>query len=224
VQLVGPSARQIGETFGPGSLADHCGRLAPSVAHSCNSSQSRLPVGIAGICGVAGVRCLPGRVNTPVLVQALSADHLHTLSHPRPDHLLTPVQPLRTCSIHRYAKAQTPCHHWLASWPMDKRRPPGQSRDPAGPPRGGMRRPECMRNPFTFLGQNSHPRPPPAHPRPPLSTYDAHLVNRGTQKLRKGVHRVSGCWSLGAGVSRPKPIGDYGYPWILILIHIRPNP
>ena len=139
-----------------------------------------------------------------------------------------PVQPLRTCDRCRYAKGQTPWYHWLSKAPLDTGplRPP--LRTSRGPPRGGVRPPQGMRNPFTFLGQNTHPEftpsSPRVHPFSPTFFYDAHLVNRGTQRLRKGVHRVSGCWSLGTGVSRPKPIGDHRYLWILILIHIRHNP
>jgi hypothetical protein len=199
------------------------------VAYSRNSLQSSHPMGEAGNRGRVeptwGKKGLPGRINTPVLVQALPAVHLHTFSHLEADHRPTPVHPWRTCCRHRYATSQTPCHYWLASRPMDKRRPPGQSRGSAGPPQGGVcdARKVCVTHSH-FWAKIVTPVHPPAHPRPPLSTYDAHLVNKGKQKLRKGVHRVAGCWSLGAGVSRPKPIGDYGYPWILILIHIRPNP
>jgi hypothetical protein len=135
-----------------------------------------------------------------------------------PDPLLPPAQPLRTCCRHRYATGQTPWYHWMSRAPLDTASPRPRLEPPEGPPGGGVRPPQGMRNPFTFLGQNSHPRPP----QPPF--HDAHLVNRGTHRLLKGVYGVSGCWSLGTGVSRPKPIGDYGYLWILILIHIRHNP
>ena len=102
-----------------------------------------------------------------------------------------------------------PAGQWTSAGPLDK------AEAQQGPPGGGAGAPQGMRNPFTFLGQNSHPQfttiYPPSTPTPPHPTYDAHLVNRGEQRLRKGVYRVSGCWSLGPGVSRPKPIGDYRY-------------
>jgi hypothetical protein len=150
--------------------------------------------------------------------------------------LRPPVHPLHTCCRHRYATGQTFWHHWLSSWPMDRGTPLGLAGARQGPPGGVLAaRKVCVTHShfwakkvtLTHLGPPhifGPKKSPPAHPHPPLSTYDAHLVNRGTQRLRKSVHRVSGCWSLGAGVSRPKPIGSYGYPWILILIHIRPNP
>jgi hypothetical protein len=111
-----------------------------------------------------------------------------------------------------------PAGHWTNKSPLAK----AETRQ--GPQRGVCdARRVCVTHSH-FWAKIVTPVHPSAHPRPPLSTYDAHLVNKGKQKVRKGVHRVAGCWSLGAGVSRPKPIGDYGYPWILILIHIRPNP
>ena len=195
-----------------------------------------------GGLGWVGVSGLLQRVNTSPSVQVLSADHLHTSGRPRS----TPSQPLPTPCVPVFdAGTQSPKPLGITGRPEPQWTQQGQaghSRPPRatprvrqGPPGGGAGRPEGMRNPFTFLDQNSHPRSTPAPPQPtlrppfvhpwsPPSFHDAHLVNRGTQRLRKGVHRVSGCWSLGAGVSRPKPIGDYGYLWILILIHIRPNP
>ena len=73
---------------------------------------------------------------------------------------------------------------------------------PEGPPGGGVRPPQGMRNPFTFLGQNTHPRstpsspsfhpsPPPVHPHPP--TTHTWLIEVPT-----GCSRVSmGCLAVG---------------------------
>ena len=96
-----------------------------------------------------------------------------------------------------------PGGHWT------KAPPPTLDKAPSRPPMGGTWPPQGMRNPLTFLGQNTHPDSPQPTSSPPTPIYDAHLVNRGAFKPRNGVHTVSGCWSLGAGVSRPKPIGDY---------------
>ena len=85
-------------------------------------------------------------------------------------------------------------------WTQDPPRPP--LRTPRGPPRGGVRPPQGMRNPFTFLGQNTHPRStpssplfhpssPPVHPHPP--TTHTWLIEVPT-----GCSRVSmGCLAVG---------------------------
>ena len=74
------------------------------------------------------------------------------------------------------------------------------------PPQGGVlaARRVCVTHShfWTKIVTLTHPQltpsSPPAHPQltpgPPPPTYDAHLVNRGTQRLRKSVY---GCLAVG---------------------------
>ena len=177
------------------------------------------------------------RANGPPSVQVLSADHLHTPCHLRlaPVHPCPPLAHLSLMQVRNRPSPLVPLAGQLAN---GQTQAPWPKQSPPGAPQGGVAAPRrvCVTHSHFWAKivtldsprPHSHfwakivtPSSPPVHPPP---TYDAHLVNRGKQRLRKGVHRVSGCWSLGLGVSRPKPIGDYGYLWILILIHIRPNP
>ena len=161
-------------------------------------------------------------------------------AHPRPDHQPTPgpttSQPWRTCSAHRYAAAQTPWYHWLASWPLDKQGRLGHGRATSRTARatpGGVLEPRrvCVthshfwakiltpnspRSPFTFLGQNSRPKLTTVHHRPPPST-TVHPLPPTTHtwliEVNKGCAKVSiGCMAVGLYVPASavqKTIGDY---------------
>ena len=139
--------------------------------------------GMVGRWGEPGVSGFLGRLNGPPSVQVLSAVHLHTPSHPRP----TPCQPLSTpCAPVSSAGTQLakplgmtgcPAGQWTNKAPLAK------ARDQQDPP-GGVLEPRrvCVthshfwakivthhppRSPFTFLGQNSHPKFTTVHHRPP---------------------------------------------------------
>ena len=116
--------------------------------------------------------------------------------------LRPPVHPLRTCCRHRYARGQTPWHHWLSSRLMDKRRPPRPKQSPPGPPRGGADPRRVCVHPLAFLGQNSHPHPtpPPAHPHPQLTPIPLSPPTTHTWLIEvpKGCAKVSiGCLAVG---------------------------
>ena len=225
---------------------EHGGRLGPSVAPSCNSSQSSHPVGIVGICGLIGgprgaaggqprvtwgepgVSGLLWRVNNQATTCPPPASPWRRLPHPSPDHLPPQSQPLsnpRVPALHTGTRPPKPlgitgcpAGHWTNKATLDTA---GPTAGPPGPPQGGVPEPRrvCVSHSHfwakivTLSSPTVHPNFPQVHhyppPSSPPSTYDAHLVNRSEQRLRKGVHRVSGCWSLCAGVSRSKTIGDY---------------
>ena len=168
-----------------------------------------------------------GRVNPPLSTHTPSGNR----KSPRPQAHPTPCRPLSNPCVPVTDAGTQPAKplgitgcpepHWTQD-------PPGARLDPPEGPPGGVSGPRRVCVTHSHFWAKIAPQfplcSPPAHPRPLPLFHDAHQVNRGTQKLRKGVYGVSGCWSLGAGVSRPKPIGDHRYLWILILIHIRHNP
>jgi len=163
------------------------------------------------------------RANGPPSVQALSADHLHTPCYPRPTPsrtLSTPCVPVfdaGTQELKPLGMTGCPASQWTEAGPL------GLARARRSPPGGGDGRPQGMRNPFTFLDQNSHlnsPRPhshfwakiithhpPPFRPLPPTTHTWLIEVNRGCAKVSMGV------WLL-VFRSRRQPSKTYRGLWV----------
>ena len=192
------------------------------------STSGRLGVNLGGVvcCGGPIIRHSPIPHRATVVPAGPPQARPAATPGPAPGH------PLRTCCRHRYAAAQTPWYDWLSSGQLDtvgagwtQQTPLALSRGSAGPPRGGAGAPQGMRNPFTFLGQNSHldlpqspftflgqksppkftPIPPPP-PIPPTTHTWLIEVNRGCAKVSIGCLAV-GLYVPASAVQ--KTIGDY---------------
>ena len=163
-----------------------------------------------GELGFIGGSGLPCRVNNQASTHTPSGNRGSSRPDPRPDHRPAQAQPLSNPGVPAVDTGTQPpkplsitgcpAGHWTNTWP------PGQSRDPVGPPRGGVGAPQGMRNPFTFLGQNTHPQftpsSPPVHHRPPPSPPIPPTTHTWLIEVNKGCTKVSiGCLAVGLYVS-----------------------